>query len=78
MENIGLIEKYHISKVDGTPIDEKARYFVLRYDPYQEDSEHMFACRKALMKYADEIENHLPKLAEDIRNVIHDSAVYTK
>lgn len=78
MENIGLIEKYHISKVDGSPIDDNAKYFVLRYDTHQKDVKHMLACRKALLTYADEIEEYLPKLSEDLKSIIHDTAIYTK
>lgn len=69
-KNTGLIGKYNISKVDGTPIDENARYFVLRYDKYQKDEKHMMACRNALLKYADEISEHLPVLSEDLRKIL--------
>ena len=35
-----LYEKYVIMKIDGTPIDPDARYFVLRYD---NDEDALFA-----------------------------------
>lgn len=65
-ENKGLYQKYVISKTDGTPVDEKAKYFVLRYDPYGDDPIHIEACRKALGVYAMEIKDHIPSLAMDL------------
>lgn len=63
----GLHVRYLITKVDGTPCDKHAEYFVLRLDRHQSDSKHRAACIAALMVYADEIEDHLPKLAKDLR-----------
>lgn len=65
----GLYFKYNISKVDGKPIDKGAEYFVLRLDWGGGDSIHINACRKAVLKYADEIESHIPKLAKDLREL---------
>lgn len=62
----GLHRKYIISKSDGSEIEPSAEYFVLRMDEGG-DVPHVRACRKAILVYADEIQSHLPKLAEDIR-----------
>jgi hypothetical protein len=48
------------------PVKPDAEYFVLRLDGKGEEN-HVKACRKALMVYADEIENYLPELANDLR-----------
>jgi hypothetical protein len=63
----GLHRKYIVSKTDNSPVDERAEYFVLRLDDYGKDPEHVRACRVAILKYADEIQGHLPQLATDIR-----------
>ena len=55
----GLYNKYVIKKVDGTPMDEKADYFVLRLDKDKE-------ARKALLIYAIFIQEQNPKLYDDI------------
>jgi hypothetical protein len=65
MKNKGLYKKYIISKVDGTSINPENEYFVLKLKG-DGDPEHMKACRKAVLKYADEIRNYLPELSEDI------------
>lgn len=68
----GLIAgKYIIRKSDGSPTDPDARFFVLRYDENQDDKKHMEACRKALLTYANEIEDHLPLLAWDLRKLFN-------
>jgi len=57
----GLRDKYVVTKVDGSPVDPGAKYFVLRYDldgdPY---------ARKALRQYADFLYRVNPELATDI------------
>lgn len=61
----GLKQKYIIQKVDGSPVEPLARYFVLRYDePYNWGS----ACRDTLRAFADRIEFFLPELAKDLRS----------
>jgi len=62
----GLHQKYLISKVDGSDIDTEAEYFVLRIDKAGERN-HVNACLKALKVYSNEIENSIPKLANDLR-----------
>lgn len=57
----GLYSKYHISKTDGSSIDENALYFVLRLDTDP-------AARLAAGTYADATDNS--KLAEDLRYVL--------
>lgn len=63
----GLHGRYRITKIDGSPVDEGAEYFVLRLDPGCGDPAHAAACRKAVMAYAAEIEPHLPHLAADLK-----------
>jgi hypothetical protein len=62
----GLYNKYIVAKSNGQPIDENAEYFILRLDKFGKDSNHIKACRKAVIAYAVEIQDHLPKLAQDI------------
>jgi len=66
----GLIKKYIISHADGTVTDDDAKYFVLRYDAGGKDRRHIRACQVALLKYAEEIEDHLPILANDLRKQV--------
>ena len=62
----GLHARYLVTKIDGHT-DPNAEYFVLRLDNGGSDQIHIAACRKAVLAYADEIGEHIPKLAEDIR-----------
>ena len=62
----GLHNKYVISRTDVTPIDPENVYFILKLEG-EGDSIHMDACRKAVLKYADEIEGYIPQLAKDLR-----------
>lgn len=63
----GWYNKYFIEKVDGTPIDWDAEYFVLRVDK----DKH---ARKALIAYAESVMEENPKFAADI---LHKVAIYT-
>ncbi|MGX2038772.1 hypothetical protein ACWJKU_01380 [Methylocaldum sp. MU1018] len=65
--NRGLYRKYIVQKADGAPVDPAAEYFVLRLDVNGKDPRHIRACRIAVLAYANEIEDHLPQLAEDLR-----------
>lgn len=64
--NSGLYGKYIVSKSDGSGVDSRAEYFVLRIDSHQSDREHTYACRTALMAFAFATCN--PDLAKDIVN----------
>ena len=66
MKEQGLYQKYIISRVDGKEILPTEEYFVLRLDSDGEPN-HVKACRKAILVYADEIGEELPQLAKDIR-----------
>lgn len=57
--NRGWYGKYIIEKVDGTPIDPQAEYFVLRIDKDP-------AARIAAMAYAEAIRETAPQLSIDI------------
>jgi len=48
------------------PVKSHAEYFVLRLDGKGEEN-HVRACRIAILAYANEIADHLPALAKDLR-----------
>lgn len=62
----GLYNRYTISKKSGKAIDPRAEYFVLRLDEHGDDQKHIEACRIAIRAYAHAIDNHIPKLADDL------------
>lgn len=69
MEDIkqkGVINKYILTRTDGRAVDPGAELFCLRLDDQTKDKHHLYACRKAVVKYAVSIEPYLPVLAEDI------------
>lgn len=66
----GLYPKYKVAKVDGSTIDPKAKYFILRYDTDQEDKNHMEASRYALLHYSRKIRKTNPSLADDLLTAI--------
>lgn len=66
----GLHSKYVISRTDRKPINPDNFYFVLKLSG-EGDPVHIEACRKAVLKYADEIESHIPELAKDIRRYVN-------
>lgn len=78
----GLHAKYQIKKIVGwknigssingikpvtKPVEHGSEYFVLRLDNGGSDSNHINACRKAVLTYANEIEQYIPDLAKDLR-----------
>jgi hypothetical protein len=62
----GLFNKYRISKTNGKPLHPQSEYFILRLDYYGSDTKHIDASRKAVIKYASEIKNHMPELSKDL------------
>ena len=63
----GLKRKYNIARADGTAVDRDAEYFVLRLDYHDGcDTAHVHSCRAAVLCYATNIQDHLPKLSEDL------------
>ena len=67
MNSKGLYKKYNITKTNGQSIDNKAEYFVLRLDNNGEVN-HVNACKKAILTYADSIKEFLPELSNDLIN----------
>ena len=67
----GLYRKYKIEKASGEPIDPHADYFVLRIDTDQ-------WARKALEKYADDIEIFNRSLAAQLRARLNQSVSIQK
>ncbi|WP_155524039.1 hypothetical protein [Nodosilinea nodulosa] len=68
---VGLYGKYLLSKADGTPLDPRARYFVLRYDAH---AEHGHQSRLALNAYAVQMQDIMPELSQQLLNQIVDEA----
>ena len=62
----GLILKYRITKADGTPVNPKAKYFVLRYDANMKDKEFLKASCKALQNFCIDIVNQNPILGKEL------------
>jgi len=58
-----LFNKYKIEKTDGSPVDPKAEYFVLRIDTDP-------AARKALAAYALEVSKDNPEFAEQLWKLV--------
>lgn len=67
LKNKGLYNRYEVKKTSGSPIDPKAKYFVLRYDNNGNDKKHLEASRFALFVYAELVKDHLPNLSEDLK-----------
>ena len=63
----GLMMKYHITKIDGSPVDPSGIYFVLKLN--SRDSVHGLASRAAACAYATIIRKSLPMLAHDLEQV---------
>lgn len=57
----GWKHKYNIQKADGSPVDPKAKYFVLRYDARGDP-----VARAAMRAYAVNVQSVNPRLAKDI------------
>lgn len=70
-ENLdGLYQKYIISRTDGLPIPNNNEYFILKLKGEGQPN-HLEACKKAVLAYADSIESTLPQLAEDLRQKVN-------
>lgn len=61
----GLYQKYNITKIDGSPINPNAQYFVLRLDTDR-------AARIATLAYAEAILNDNPLLAVELVDKINE------
>jgi hypothetical protein len=61
----GLYEKYRVSKVDGSPVDPGAKYFVLRLDTDR-------AARIAAIAYCEAILSENPRLASELWGLVHE------
>jgi hypothetical protein len=65
-KDLGILNKYRVSRADGTPVDEGAEYFVLRLDAGGKDRRHVAACRAAVVEYANRVADHLPALSAEL------------
>jgi len=61
VSNQGLYRKYIVSKVDGSPVDAAADYFVMRLDTDK-------TARLAARLYAHYVKDSNPELAKDLRD----------
>jgi hypothetical protein len=66
----GLFAKYHLTKVDGHPVDLDGLYFVLKLNSH--DPVHARASRLAAKAYADAVfhEPRLRQLAKGLRVIV--------
>jgi hypothetical protein len=62
----GLYDRYVVTKTDGTPIDPRAVYFVLRLDGHGHDREHIESCRRAAKNWCYGAPAHLRQVAVDL------------
>ena len=62
----GLYQKYVLARTDGRELDERAEFFILRLDEFGRSPEHINACRRAVLTYADAIAPIKPELARDL------------
>jgi len=61
-----LKNKFIIKKSDGSEVNPKAKYFVLRYDKYQSNMLFMLASKKAMVTFAEVIKNDFKELSCDL------------
>jgi hypothetical protein len=75
----GLHRRYDIKKADGSPVDPRGIYFVLRLDGLGDDPLHIRASRKAALAYATAICNagaeygepsHLDQLGRELLSLV--------
>ena len=68
-----LYRRYKVEKVntekDGAN-DPDAQYLVLRLDSGGNDIEHIKACQRAALEYANQIRPHMPNLADDVVRLV--------
>ena len=69
----GLHQRYIVKKVDGSPVDPDAVYFVLRIDGDGDDPIHIAACQNAINSYCDTLaaNKHMPQLVDDLRAIVN-------
>ena len=70
----GLKHKYNLTKADGSPVDPDGIYFVLKLN--SKDPAHREASQRAALVYANRIQETIPELAEDLRNLLGDMVTY--
>ena len=61
----GLYQKYELEHTDGSPIDPRNEYFVLKVAGFG-NADHIVASRIAIRAYADAIKDTMPELAADL------------
>jgi len=66
---VSLYQRYEVKKrhpeQDG-PDDPNAIYFVLRIDAHGKDPNHIRACQRAALKFAELVHDRRPELADDL------------
>ena len=66
----GLLPKYRITKTDGTPVNPKAKYFVLRYDGNMKDKEFLRASRRGLIEFCNQMMPINEVLSQELRSEV--------
>jgi hypothetical protein len=66
----GLINKYKLEHTDGSPVNLKAQYFVLRIDNEGRDKEFAAASRAGLIRFAEMINATNKQLAKDLFDLV--------
>jgi len=66
MSEKGFYQKYKVEYADGSPIDPRAQYLVLRLDA----GEYLSACRAGAAAFAEAVEPQNPKLAQGVRDLL--------
>jgi len=61
----GLMMKYRVTKANGSAVDPKGKYFVLKLN--SKNKAHAHASQVAALVYAELIRDALPALAVDLR-----------
>jgi len=66
----GLHQRYRVSKSDGSPVDPRAIYFVLRLDGFGSDPGHIAACRAAALAYAANAPEWMKQTADELKHLV--------
>jgi hypothetical protein len=66
------MDKFTITRTDGKPIEEGARFFVLRLDKKTRPDNN--ACRAAVVTYIREAHNLDPEAAMAAQKVLHETS----
>lgn len=66
----GLHKRYKVLKEDGSPVDPRALYMVLRLDSFGRDPGHIKACRAAARAYVANAPQNMQQVAGEIEKLL--------